>query len=194
MTRRRVAPLLCFAGAVLFLAAAALRTYEVLEPTIRWKAVDAKTNATSMRYRHDGDGRLVFYVHTRLVYGVAGEQITAEAGSDYSTYKFSEVRKAAQKVASASAIRAYWNPSDPKRVRFLLDYARLLRPDISLPALAAVLLGITGLRLRNWKPDSKCVRCAMPIKAFYRFCPHCKTPLHTTRSSVAIQAPSETTA
>lgn len=179
MRTSRSAAWLCFVAAVAFVVASGLSTYEVFQPAIRWNAVDASVDSTQVGYRHDGNGILVFYVAARLRYTAAGQQIATDASSDYSSYDFSEIQKLAKSLPSSSPVRAYWNPSNPNQARFLLDYGGMIRPDRAGAAVLAVLLVLGGMSLRNRAPDGKCARCGMPSKAFYRYCPHCKSPVQT---------------
>lgn len=181
MTKGAVASSVCFLTAAALLSTAGWRGYAIVKPAVLWNSVQARSAESRLRFKHDGEGLLVYYLSSQLIYSAGGQQVRTEATSGFETRRFSKARAAAEKISAASSIRAYWNPSNPKEARFDLAYGDLLAPEIAGSALAGLLLLLTGLWLRNnWRHAPVCTRCKMTIKRYYRFCPHCKTELQNS--------------
>jgi hypothetical protein len=186
MTKGRIAARVCYAVACVLLTAAVWNAYRILEPAIRWKHTTARSDLTELRWKHDGEGLLVYYVYARLSYEAAGKRVVADAASDFATHDFPTARERMGKLAQSPSIPIYWNPSHPNEVRFALAYDDLAGATVVFPAMAAFVVAWLGWWLqKNWLPPTACERCAMTVKRYYRFCPYCRTALHHENAGMA---------
>jgi hypothetical protein len=178
MSRGHAGGWTCFALAVLLLAVAVRNAYRIAEPAIRWQSVLATVETPSIRSKHDGEGLLVFQAYARLTYSAAGQAVVTDAPSSLATRDFARAREALKRLEKSSTVPVYWNPADPKQVKFAIAYGDLAGAEVAGAALAAILFALGGLWSRKyWLPPMLCVRCRMRVDRYFRFCPHCRTLL-----------------
>ena len=119
----------------------------------------------------------------RLSYEAAGHRLTTEARSDFATHEFSDAKEYALE--------------DWKLLRFRCTGIHLSRPMFvlllrmtnwqelmsrGLRWLHCWLPGFGWWLRKHWKAVTRCVRCNMRVKGYYRFCPYCLMSSHASET------------
>jgi hypothetical protein len=176
-SRGAIAGAILGASAAVLLAAAVWETYQRYRAVLLWKSVEATVVESGLEFRHDGDGRLRFFVRAVLQYATPSHQQKTTADSDFSSLSFAAARSRLDKVEPGTKIKAYYDPVQADKVRFgsefSLEYlgrAAYYYAGAALAAFAAAAIPLL------WKPGRICTACKTKLKRRYRYCTFCGAP------------------
>lgn len=178
MTRGRIAAILCIAAAIGCLASAFWTGFEIARPALSWERSEGVIEGARLRTRHDGQAVLVYYMEAKMAFRCGGQAFNEIVASDFHTYEFAAIRALLRQRPAGTKERIFCDPANSANPRFAIDHSRIYAGIPAALAAAGVLLLASGHWLwRNWLPPVSCARCRMPLKRYYKFCPHCRAPL-----------------
>jgi hypothetical protein len=178
MTRGRVSGIACWIVAAVCLLSASFQAFTILRPVIFWRPTEATIEDGRVGITHDGEGFLLYFAETKMSFACGGQLQSAVVPSEFHTYKFAEISTFLRQRPRGTKTRVYCDRDNPRRPRYAIEYSRLILGTPGALLLSAVGLGVVGVWMsKKWLPPASCSRCRMPLKRYYRFCPHCRASL-----------------
>ena len=189
----RMAAVVLGVAAVAFFIAALFQTWERYRTAILWKPVRATVVDRNIGFRHDGDGRLRFFVRASLRYTTPSGDHTAAADSEFDSVDFAAVRSRIENYTPGSTVKAYYDPANHGTIRVGAEYtAAYLGRAVPYYAAAAGCAFLAALAPVLWRGKRTCAACKTKLKHHYRFCTFCGAPSASVAHLICNERPAET--